>query len=192
MRSRPATPTASHVESCSALVTAGRRNDRLSPSAPRRSAAFAKARCGPMITRSQTRNRCGGQQSAPVRRTGVGGGRNARATRVRLHALPEYPPEIHPRESPAAAGSAAIIQQDRECPRFRCAILSARYSSPASRKRLPLVQKLWTMGLPCGRTWKNQPELHNRKAHGTGKRKAVRTADQYSPCVSCAGAPDSR
>jgi len=33
MRPGPATPVASHVDSCSAFVTAGRRNDRLSPTA---------------------------------------------------------------------------------------------------------------------------------------------------------------
>jgi len=39
-----------------------------------------------------------------------GGGRNARAT-SRASAFLEFPPVIHPRESPAAAGSAAIIRQ---------------------------------------------------------------------------------
>jgi hypothetical protein len=47
-----------------------------------------------------------------------GGGRNARATsRARARFL-ECPPAIHPRESPAAAGSAAIIRQAQELSRF--------------------------------------------------------------------------
>jgi len=102
-----------------------------------RSAAFAKASCRRVISRSPSRNRCGGQRSAPVRRTGVGGGRNARATRPRSRALPECPPEIHPRESPAAAGSAAIIQQAQERSRFRCGKLSTRPPPLRNRKTVP-------------------------------------------------------
>lgn len=44
MRSGPATPTASHVDSCSALVTAGRRNDRLSPTAPQKECHICQSR----------------------------------------------------------------------------------------------------------------------------------------------------
>ena len=47
-----------------------------------------------------------------------GGGRNARATSSRLRAVLEYPPATHPRKSPAAASSAAIIQRAQERSRF--------------------------------------------------------------------------
>jgi len=55
----------------------------------------------------------------PLQGEGWGGGRNARATSSRSRAVPECPPMIHPRESPAAASSAAIIQQAQERSRFR-------------------------------------------------------------------------
>jgi hypothetical protein len=55
----------------------------------------------------------GGQQPCPAPRSGRRGGRNARATRSRSRASWEYPPAIHPREPPAAAGFAAIIRQLR-------------------------------------------------------------------------------
>jgi hypothetical protein len=58
--------------------------------------------------------------SGPIRSAeqNGGGGRNARATsRARARSL-GAPPVIHPRESPAAAGSAAIIRQAQELSRF--------------------------------------------------------------------------
>jgi hypothetical protein len=47
-----------------------------------------------------------------------GGGRIARATSRACARFLECPPAIHPRESPAAAGSAAIIRQAQELSRF--------------------------------------------------------------------------
>ncbi len=100
------------------LVTARRRNDRFSPTALQRSAAFAKASCRFVILRSRSCNRCGGQRPCLAPRSRGGGGRNARATSRACAQFLECPPAIHPRESPAAAGSAAIIRQAQELSRF--------------------------------------------------------------------------
>jgi len=64
------------------------------------------------------RNRCGGQRPCPAPKSKGGGGRNARATSSRFRAQFWSPPAIHPRESPAAASSSAIIQQAQELSRF--------------------------------------------------------------------------
>lgn len=121
-----------------------------------RSAAFAKA---------GHRSRSGDHETAvtavasgPIllRERDGGGGRNARATSTRLRAFPECPPAIHPRESPAAAGSAAIIRQAQENSTFLLNPLCARLLRLATGNSPTLVQKLWTMRIPCGKPRKSQ------------------------------------
>ena len=107
------------------------------------------------ILRSQ-RNRCGGRQPIPTHERDRGGGRNARATSSRSHALPICPPAIHPRESPAAAGPAAIIRQAQKTLTFSLHTLSVRTPPPAIKKRSTLVRKLWTKSLPCGNPRKTE------------------------------------
>jgi hypothetical protein len=82
------------------------------------SAAFAEASYRSAIVRSRIRNRCDDQQSTMLRRARRGGGRNARATSRAVRVSGSLPPAIHSRELPAAAGSAAIIQQSQELSRF--------------------------------------------------------------------------
>ena len=119
MRSGPATQTAFVRGFLLCLVTAWWRNDCFSPTALQRSAAFAKAGCRFVIVRSRTCNRCGVQRPCPAPKSRMGEeGRNARAT-SRAHArFLVCPPAIHPRESPVAAGSAAIIWRAQELSRF--------------------------------------------------------------------------
>jgi hypothetical protein len=140
MRSRPATSTALHVDSCFALVTARRRNDRFGPAALARSASFAEAGCRSVIVdqeilRSRARNLCAGQRPCPAPRSKWGRGRNARATSSRLRAFPECPPAVHPRESPVVAGSAAIIQQAQERSRFSLCPTLRQILAPRNGKR---------------------------------------------------------
>ncbi len=153
LRPGPATPAASHVEFLVCFVTAGRRNDRFGPTAhpPSRAAraAFAGAGCRSMIAdqkilRSRARNRCGGQQPILLRRARGGGGRNARATSSRLRAFPECPPAVHPRKSPAVAGSAAIIQQARNAHVFADAHFPAVFRGLQQENAIPLCRS-------CGR-----------------------------------------
>jgi hypothetical protein len=59
------------------------------------------------------------------------------------------PPAIHSRESPVAAGSAAIIRQAQELSRFAVP-LSRGWSRPATQKTCFVVKKLWRTYLPCG------------------------------------------
>lgn len=64
-----------------------------------------------------------------------GGGRDARATSSRLRTFSGFPPAIHPRESPAAAGSAAIIRQAQELSRF-AALTLRQIDAPRNTKKL--------------------------------------------------------
>lgn len=101
--------------------------------------------CDQKILRSRTCDCRGGQRPFPARccllprancaKQGGGGGRNARATsRARARFL-ECPPAIHPRESPVAAGSAAIIRQAQELSRFAEPTLS-QFGAPRNTKNL--------------------------------------------------------
>jgi hypothetical protein len=119
MRSGPATQTAFVRGFLLCLVTAWWRNDCFSPTALQRSAAFARAGCRFVIVRSRTCNRCGGQRSCPAPKSRMGGGRPQRpGNQSRSRAFSGGPPAIHPRESPVAAGSAAIIRRAQELSRF--------------------------------------------------------------------------
>jgi hypothetical protein len=97
---------------------------------------IAKASCGLVILRSRTCNRCGGQRSCPCsEEQGGGGGRNTRATSRACARFLDDPPAIHPRESPASAGSAAIIRQAQELSRFAEPTLS-QLAAPRNTKKL--------------------------------------------------------
>jgi hypothetical protein len=79
---------------------------------------------------------------------------------VRAHAHFQFPPAIHPRELPAATS----VTANRRSASFEIATyslnpLSRRMLRPATEKRSPVVQKLWTMRLPCGRLRKTVNEL---------------------------------
>jgi hypothetical protein len=136
MRSRPATRTAFVRGLLLQLVTAWRRNDRFSPTTLPRSAAFAKASCRLVIVRSPTCNCCGGQRSFPAPKSWVGEEAAMPGQPVALARVFWNPPAIHPRESPAAAGSAAIIRQAQEISRFAEPTL-LQFVASRNRKTLP-------------------------------------------------------
>jgi hypothetical protein len=76
----------------------------------------------------------------------------------------QFPPAIHPRELPAAAGFAAIIlRQALRFTTYSLNPLSDRMLRPATEKPSALVQKLWTIGLPCGTLRKTKNEPRNEK-----------------------------
>lgn len=135
-RSRPATRTAFVRGFLLQLVTAWRRNDRFSPTALPRSAAFAKASRRLVIVRSPTCNCCGGQRSFPAPKSRVGEEAVMPGQPVALARVFWNPPAIHPRESPAAAGSAAIIRQAQEISRFAEPTL-LQFVASRNRKTLP-------------------------------------------------------
>jgi hypothetical protein len=156
MRSWPATKTASSVDLLTRLIRHSRGGMMLlARQRSRGSAAFAKAGCARDLATTR-RNRCGGRQPIPAMERDRGGGRNARATSSRSHAFPICPPAIHPRESPAAAGPAAIIRQAQKTLTFSLHPLSVRTAPFAIRKHRALVQKLWTKRLPCGNPRKTE------------------------------------
>ncbi len=78
-----------------------------------------------MISRSRFCNRAVGQRpcSRSEEQSG-GGGRHARATSSYSRTFLGFRRAIHPRESPVAAGSAAIIRQAQELSRFAASTLS--------------------------------------------------------------------
>jgi|GEM_PF-3755552 hypothetical protein len=70
---------------------------------------------------------------------------------ARTHARFRFPPAIHPRELPVCRQFAAIIvRRALGGPTFSVNPLCGRSSGAATEKHLALVQKLWTMRLPCG------------------------------------------
>jgi hypothetical protein len=72
----------------------------------------------------------------------------------RTHArLWKVPPATHPRKSPTAAGFAAIIRQAQKLSRWMHS-LCGRLFCTATTKRIPFVQKLWTIDVICGKSWK--------------------------------------
>jgi len=101
--------------------------------------------------RSPTRNRCGGHRplstlsSSEELKSRTGGGRNARATRVRAGARNSgIPQRLTLMNRQLAAGSAAIIQRDQELSRFRCTH-SPPHPTPPQPKKLPSLCRT------CGR-----------------------------------------
>ena len=134
-----------------------RRHDRFSPIAlslsRTTSATFAEAGRQFVILRSRTRNRCGGQQPCLAPKSKVrGGGRNARATSRARARFWMFPPAIRSRESPAAAGSAAIIRQSQELSRFAEPTL-IQFVAPRKTKSSPLCAE--TVDVETS-LWKNE------------------------------------
>ena len=100
-----------YVDSCFAFVTAERRNDRFSPTAFRRNAAFAKASCNPRSCDHERQPLRWPAGPLLFQERGRRPQRPGNQSRIRVSG---NPPAIHPRESPAAAGSAAIIRQTQD------------------------------------------------------------------------------
>jgi len=125
MRPGPATQAASFVVSCSAssplgggMTASARQRSKGVPHLPKPVAGSSSRDHKPATAAVAS-----GPGPAPCfkeRRTKSkgGGGRNARATSRACARFLECPPTIHPRESPTAAGSAAIIRQAQELSRF--------------------------------------------------------------------------
>jgi len=76
-----------------------------------------------MISRSRFCNRAVASGPVPAPPSGVGEEAATPGQPVRARALSWIPPAIHPRESPVAAGSAAIIRQAQELSRFAASTL---------------------------------------------------------------------
>ena len=143
---RPATrPHRSWIPAC--LVTAWRRNDRFSPATP---AALSNEEAQPWPKRVAHSSSCDDKgataaaASGPCflldaqlrrsKRTTSKRGRPQRpGNQSRSRAFLISPPAIHPRESPVAAGSAAIIRQAQELSRFAEPTL-IHFVAPRNRK----------------------------------------------------------
>ena len=145
----PATrPHRSWIPAC--LVTAGRRNDRFSPATP---AALSSEEAPPWPKRVAHSSSCDDKGATAAAASGpcfllpASAPKSARTTskrgrpqrpgnQSRSRAFLICPPAIHPRESPVAAGSAAIIRQAQELSRFAEPTLS-HFVAPRNRKNFP-------------------------------------------------------
>jgi hypothetical protein len=81
---------------------------------------------------------------------------------IRTRARFQFPPAIHPRELPSATRvTANIVRQVLRFATYSLNPLSITMSRAATEKPAPLVQKLWTTRLPCGRLRKSAKELRS-------------------------------
>jgi hypothetical protein len=96
--------------------------------------------------------------SRPKSASGMGRRPQRPGNQSRSRALLKLSPAIHPRELPAAAGSAAIIRQAQNIT-SSLVPLSITFPHAATRDSISFVQKLWTLRLPCGSMRKKQNEL---------------------------------
>ena len=174
MRPGPATRTAFVRGFLLCLITAWRRNDRFSPASlalfQATSVAFAKASCPFVISRSRSGKLCGGQRPVPVR--------CSRAThRVGEEAaMPGQPVALArslevPRRFTLENHRLplALPQSFGKLRKLHVSLnpLSASLLRLATQKTSPVVQKLWTLRLPCGRPRKTK----NKYLQGNSFRK---------------------
>jgi hypothetical protein len=162
----PATPDRIRSWFPALPFTAWRWNDRFSPTALERSAAFAKASCRFMISRSQGPryhdSATAAVASGPVllpapkstRRMGEEAatpGQPVALARVFWIIPRQFTLENHrlPLALPQSFGKLRKLHVSLNP-------LSASLSRPATQKTCPLVKKLWTMCLPCGRPRKTK------------------------------------
>jgi hypothetical protein len=114
--------------------------------------------CRTVIRRTIALQPCGGQRPNLLREREVRGGRNARATGTHSRALP-----ISPGDSPSRIASCHRLRRNHLSASLRvltCSMnpLSASWLRAATKKHFALVQKLWTIGLPCGSLRKTAEE----------------------------------
>jgi hypothetical protein len=134
-RPGPATRAASYVVSCSALsplsggmtASARQRSKGVPPHLP-------KPVADPSPCDHESTTATVGQRPCPAPRSRMGRRPQRLGNQSRLRAFSGFPPAIHPRESPAAAGSAAIIRQAQELSRFAANTLS-QIVAPRNRKK---------------------------------------------------------
>jgi hypothetical protein len=152
MRPGPATRAASFVDfslALSPLGTASRwyRSD----SAPEGVPLLPAPPQNP-IRENQLSQLCGGPAAQPTPRVGSRGGRNARATGSHSRAFPNFPWQFTLENCQLPPASPQIIvRQALRDPTFSMNPLSTRMLRAATAICCPLVQKLWSMCLPCGR-----------------------------------------
>jgi len=165
-----------HVESLVCLLTAGRRNDRFSPTALTRSAAFAEASCRSVTSRSRARNHSGGQQPCPAPLGAAREGRPQRpGNQFRARArFRNVPPALHPRKIAGCRWLCRSHSAGSGRPTFCCRLLSPSSLPAATEKPCTLVHNLWTTGLPCGIPRENPGEI-------VGKKKVIHHGDTETP-----------
>jgi hypothetical protein len=171
MRPGPATPTAFVRDFLRYLITAWRRNDRFGPTvlplSRATSATFAKASCPFLISRSKDLAitnwpSCGGQRSVlfrAQRATNRWGRRPlCPGNQPRLRAFSGMSPGDSP--SRITRLPLALPQSFGKLRKLHVSLnpLSVSLLRPATQKSQLLVQKLWTLRLPCGRPRKTKNE----------------------------------
>ena len=180
--------------------TAWRRNDRFSPTALERSAAFAKASCRFVTLRLRICNRRGGQRPyllpAPKSERRMGEeaatpGQPVALARVFWIVPRQFTLENHrlPLALPQSFGKLRKLHVSLNP-------LSATLSRLATQKPCPLVKKLWTLCLPCGRPRKTKnkyfpPRSIRPRFQSLISREAILLMWGWPPRPSCKAKPSS-
>lgn len=130
-----------------------------SPGAPHLPVLAAEHDSGNMIPKIAALQTLLWPAAQPAPGAGCKGGRNARVTATRSRALFDFPPRQFTLENcqSATGVTAIIVRQAVRIATYSLHPLSGRMLRPAIKKHFPLVQKLWTMRLPCGRLRKSAP-----------------------------------
>jgi hypothetical protein len=136
MRSRPATGTASSVNSCFRCLSPRSGAMTASTNSLRRVPPWSKPITDAASLRSQIRNGCGTPAALSAPKSGWGIEAATPGLPVALGAFLEvFPAAIRFRQLPPATGSAAIIQQNQERSRF--AAITVNQSGSTGQQKTP-------------------------------------------------------
>jgi hypothetical protein len=135
------------------------RADGTGPTALTGSATFTSTCCRALIQRINSPQPLWWPAARPAQGARSGGGRNARATHTRSRAF-----QISPGNSPSRiAGCHRRHRKHRSASVERSNVfvdpLWSRMLRAATEKHCTLVQKLWTVSLPCGRLRKTKRQF---------------------------------
>ncbi len=169
MRPRPATGAASFVDLLSCLpATRGSGTTvpvrQRSPGAPLLPVLAAEHDSKNRILRITSLQPLRWPAAQLAQRASCRGGRNARATGSALARVSNFPRQftLENCQLPPASPQ-SLIRQALRFATYSLNPLSGRMLRPATEKLLPLVQKLWTIGLPCGSLRKTEKRIEHTK-----------------------------
>ncbi len=136
-----------------------RRNDRFSPTAPARGCHICRSQLSTRCRATADPQPCGGQRPVLMLQGARRGRRPQRPdNQSRKRGLWKFPPAfpVENRRLPLALPQSSGPAKNSH---VSLNTLSIRLLRLATQKAHPLVQKLWTMRLPCGRPRKSKPEV---------------------------------
>jgi hypothetical protein len=116
--------------------------------------------CRSAIRRITFSQPCGSEAAQPSSQSGKWRRPQCPGNQYALAHVSSFPPAIHPRESPVCR---QLCRNHRSAslggPTYSVNPLCGRLLRAATKKHFALVQKLWTIRLPCGRLRKTENEF---------------------------------